>query len=222
MAYTWTPDDYKALADAAATIQAKPEDLLLVLYSESRLNPAAYNPAGAYGLNQLTRAAGFTQAELSAVLQLTPREQMPYVVRYFKATGRTTPFEDAGAVYAFNFAPSVARAKGTGSGVVLYSKASGAAYELNKGLDFDKNGDISVGDLRRHLSLLASQQSFRDAKKAMDDALAVPTQPPGPYTVLDISYTSTPDLSNKLNAEYQKGWKLVAAIGPNRFVFEKR
>lgn len=183
----WTPDDYRALAAAAAQIVARPEDLLLVLYSESRLDPhaAARGSDGfpiAVGLNQITgvnaHAMGITEAERVSLLNLGVTDQLPYVVRSFRAaTGGPHVFGDAGALYQANAAPGTL-SQGSGDEVVLYTAAKNPTeYNANKGLDRNNDGRITVGDLRSLLAMLAKTSGYQTALAEL--AAAVPgTQAP--------------------------------------------
>jgi len=183
MATKWTEYDYRALIRAAAEIGARPLDLLLVLFSESRLDPGAIAYVGgapyARGLNQITPPAakgmGLSDDEWASLSAgMTPAEQLPYVVRCIKLTPRISPFHDAGELYQLNFAPA-SLAKGTGDDLVLYS--GGAAYQNNKGFDTSGKGYITVGDLRAHLRKLATYADFKkhaDALRAVDPALEGP------------------------------------------------
>lgn len=155
----WGASDWKELAAIAGRLRMNPADLLLVLTSESRLDPTAVNPRGsshptAVGLNQLTSAAngtvGITEDTRLKVPSMDVSDQLPLVERYFRGidwfkTGKSYP--DAGVVYEANFAPAK-MARGMSSDTVLYTKEDGGAYEQNKGLDTTGKGYIALGDLR--------------------------------------------------------------------------
>lgn len=158
-AYVWTDPDYRALANTARSLHAPPVGLLEVGYSESRLNPAAKNPSGAYGVAQLTTASGIPRSTLEALLSMTPAQQMPYIEAAFKKWGHPS-FEDGGALYAYTFLPSRARERGTRNDSVLTSYPE-SYYVANPGLDFDKDGHITVLDLRRHLAKLSREPAFQ-------------------------------------------------------------
>lgn len=182
MAYTWNENDYRSLIRAAAEIGARPLDLLLVLFSESRLNPAAVaivkGEPYARGLNQIihptAKAMKLSDDEWTALSRMSPAEQLPYVVRCIRMMPKADGFFDAGELYQQNFAPA-SLAKGTKDSLVLYS--GGSAYENNKTFDTGGKGYITVGDLRRHLQKLADYAEFKAhvAKmKAIDPTLEGP------------------------------------------------
>jgi hypothetical protein len=176
---TWTASDYQALARAAGQIGTRAANLLLVLWSESHLDPhAAYRlPDGfplAVGLNQITppnaRAMGITEAQRVGLLELSPLEQLPFVVRSVHAASPQRSYSDAGALYQCNFAPGTLR-QGSGDGVVMYRQADGDAYRLNRGLDANQDGAITVGDLRTMLRRRATDTGFRKHLAALNSAV---------------------------------------------------
>lgn len=154
---TWHSSDYHALVAAAGAIGARPLDLLLVLDAESGLDPRAIARVNgapyALGLNQITppnaKAMGLSDGAWEQIPSLSVQEQLPLVVRSFKAAVGARRFQDAGELYMANFAPGILLRKGAKSSVVLYDK--GPPYEANAPLDEEKKGFITVGDLRRRL-----------------------------------------------------------------------
>jgi hypothetical protein len=177
----WTASDYQALALAAGQIGTRAANLLLVLWSESGLDPhAAFRlPDGfplAVGLNQITppnaRAMGITESERVGLLKLSPFDQLPYVARSIRsAAPRVTSYGDAGALYQCNFAPGTLR-QGSADGVVMYQQGrDGDAYRLNSGLDVNHDGSITVGDLRAMLRKRAADGGFRKHLAALNSAV---------------------------------------------------
>lgn len=190
----WGERDYRELIRAAAQVGARPLDLLLVLFSESRLNPSAiaYVKGAPYarGLNQITapnaKAMKLSDEEWASLSSgMSPAEQMPYVVRSIKAASfgkKAEGFYDAGELYQLNFAPA-SLSKGTADSLVLYS--GGSAVENNKAFDPTGRGYITVGDLRRHLQKIADYGEFKThvAKmKALDPTLEGP-EIGGPFEI---------------------------------------
>lgn len=183
MATAWSESDYRALIRAAAEIGARPLDLLLVLYSESGLNPnaIAYVNGAPYarGLNQITppnaAAMGLSDEQWERLSGgMSPAEQLPYVVRSIKSAYKTNGFHDAGELYQLNFAPASLN-KGTADSLVLYS--GGSAYANNKVFDVGRKGYITVGDLREHLRKIATYGDFQKHAarlKALDPSLEGP------------------------------------------------
>jgi hypothetical protein len=159
----WTDEDVAALVAAARRLRMSPADLALVLASESGLDPAAANRNSegypvAVGLNQLTAAAnghmGMTEAERLGVPKMSVARQIPLVERYFARIGWTKsgkPYDHAGVVYLANAAGG-RLSRGTSRGVVVYDEEDDPdGYAGNRGLDFDGDGQITVGDLIDHL-----------------------------------------------------------------------
>jgi hypothetical protein len=165
----WTNADLRALAALAKRLRMNPADLLLVLTAESLLDPRSTNPYGAYGLNQLTKAAaglvGYAPDRISEVASLPVSRQLPLVERYFAGLGWTKAgktWPHAPAVYEGNFAPARMLSRGTSMGVVLYSRdAEPGAYKANYQLDVDNKGTITVGDLARRLRSLEGSGIYR-------------------------------------------------------------
>lgn len=167
----WTAPDYRALAKAAKDIGTQPAYLLLVLYSESRLNTWAAAPGNhAVGLNQIVpvagKALGMTEAERIAILNKSVQEQLPIVVRSFRLMPGKFPTPQA--LYQYNAAPAT-MSKGSADSVVVYPAGS-AGFKGNAGLDYDKDGVLTVGDLRMHLEALSKQPAFQSHLAAMTAA----------------------------------------------------
>ena len=164
----WTDSDYHTLVQAAQDIGARPMDLLLVLYSESGLDPksSAKNKEGeivARGLNQITEA-NYTEMKMSkseweSISSMTPSENLYYVVKSLKSAVGNMSFPDAGTLYQVNFAPARLIDSGSGDDVVLYSSPS-KYYYANEGLDLDKKGYINVRDMRNILKKRSSEPAF--------------------------------------------------------------
>lgn len=169
MAYSWTDADYHALVKAAHELGARPLDLLAVLHSESALNPGAIAYVGgkpyARGLNQITppnaKAMGLSTAEWEAISTMTAAENLPLVVRSFRAAVGDRVYKDAGELYLVNFAPAKL-AVGTTDDVVLYSAPS-SAYGANGPLDVEGKGTITVGDLRKRVERDANYVAYQRA-----------------------------------------------------------
>jgi hypothetical protein len=162
----WTDDDFRELARVANRLKMDAPDLLLVLASESGLDPSARNPYGsdhpvAVGLNQLTSVSdgvtGLTESQRWALADKSVAEQLPIVERYFRGTPWVAAgkrFTHAGQVYAAN---AGAYRMGVGSlGSVIFTKGDGG-YEGNTGLDVNGDGLITIGDLTEHLRTKTSR-----------------------------------------------------------------
>jgi hypothetical protein len=125
-------------------------DLLSVMQSESGVSASAANPAGAYGLTQITDLRGVGWANgAAAFLALSAQGQLPYVKKYFSphvADG----LNSAARIYQINFLPATL-SRGSGMDVELCNNQGDltAAYKANRGaFDIDNKGSITVGDLQ--------------------------------------------------------------------------
>lgn len=163
----WTDDDFRALRGWCSKIDCDPEELLLVLTSESRLRPDAMNPATGFplaaGLNQMTRIAfqaidklpkddnqakqlfpalAWATAKMSVAAQFDS-VVVPYFLKVRESfKGKWTP----AGLYMANAAPSQMN-KSTDVNAVIYPKGS-AAYDGNKGLDTNGDGQVTTRDLQ--------------------------------------------------------------------------
>ncbi len=158
--YAWNEDDFAAAKRAAVQLNVPLLDLFAVFSIETggTFNPGIVNCwpdgetcCGAVGLNQITppnaAAMGISNEKRLALMDMTPAEQMPYVVRSFQAAmagkwkAGAWPKSDDVTLYQVNLAP------GTVPNEVLYSEPS-QNYAANKGLDVDGDGRITRSDLR--------------------------------------------------------------------------
>lgn len=120
----WDDNAIRDLLAMCERLGMNPADFLLVSLSESDMRPDAFNPSGARGLNQLmpanASAAGVSPEDFKTkYLHMTVREQLPFVERYYKNTGRTRPYPSAASVYEATFAPAL-MARGDDPSTVLY------------------------------------------------------------------------------------------------------
>lgn len=140
---------------------ARPEDLAQVINSESGFDPHATNVQDgkiiAKGLNQLVwktaKALGMTPEEWNSYENTPAEQQLRYVEKFFKSVGKATgadgKWDSATQLYVANFAPKYVR-QATNPNTILYSQNENAdAYNKNKGLDRNKKGHITVGDLAK-------------------------------------------------------------------------
>jgi len=172
----WAPSDYRELAQVAESIRANAGDLLLVLFSESRLNPAATN-GSARGLNQLTPialpCAGATTAEHASMTEMSVAQQLPFVRRYFqcnswwKAGGG---YETAARLYTANAAPQFVGAASMDAVIYDSNGATPKNYWANTGLDSEKKGYVTIRDLARTLVHNEKDPAFRAHLAALADA----------------------------------------------------
>lgn len=152
----------------AASLGVDPNDLMIVMYKESRLNHRAVNAStGATGLIQFmpatARSLGTTTASLAAMSNV---QQLDYVEKYLRAyKGKFKRLID---LYLSVFYPV---AVGKASNYVI-GKRGGAIYDQNAGLDVNKNGEITVQDIETWLlaGLPAEAKTYEDSKKKVPTA----------------------------------------------------
>ena len=145
--------DWKAMA---ARLGANPLAIAAVAHAETGMRPAAFDPRSNAGgligfMPFILRGLGWTGTP-EEFRQLSAREQIPYVERYYRPYARyglTNP----GIVYAFNFLPARAqRAVSQGDAGVL-TRAGESYYDVNRILDRNGDGAITIGDLQQHLAI---------------------------------------------------------------------
>ena len=160
-------------------LEMNPRDLLLVMFLESGVNPAAVNPNGrATGLIQFMpstlKGMGLSNQEVATFGQKSAEEQLDYVKAYVQnhrplIGGK--PFTSATQYYVANFYP-LALQKWRGddpirnANVVVVDSNSRdprerAAYKANKILDTDKDGIIKVSDITRILMQMERTPKFQ-------------------------------------------------------------
>jgi hypothetical protein len=162
-------------------LDMNPRDLLLVMFLESGVNPAAVNPnGGAAGLIQFMpntlKGMGLSNQEVATFNQKSAEEQLDYVKAYVQnhrplIGGR--PFTSATQYYVANFYPlALQRWHGddpirNANVVVVDSRSSDprerAAYNENKILDTDKDGIIKVSDITHILMQMERTPKFQQA-----------------------------------------------------------
>jgi peptidoglycan hydrolase-like protein with peptidoglycan-binding domain len=149
--------DFKAkLEKVAQALGVKSNDMMAVFKQESGINPQAVNPtSGATGLIQFMPATaqklGTTTDQLK---QMDGVQQLDYVYKYFKLTG--VGDGTLGDLYMAVFMPKYI---GYDDKFVLgqYGAAgfSGQVYAQNKGLDQERDGKITIADVKQSVSRFA-------------------------------------------------------------------
>jgi len=148
-----------------------PKDMLAIMQLESNLDPGAIgtNPKTgkqwpARGLTQIeafNAASVGWQGDKASFLREFPRlpasEQLPYIERYFKnLQQKYGPIHSLTQLYIANFWPAALTTdgvkRGDPSAVIVDSAKNPVEYDANKGLDLDKDGKITYGDLTKMLS----------------------------------------------------------------------
>lgn len=116
-----------------------------VMCRESGFDPAARNPqSDASGLIQFMPATARNLGTTTAALRgMTAEAQLQYVERYFvSAFGARVP-PMVGDYYMGTFYPSMV---GKPAEAIIFQKGT-VGYTQNVGLDLDRNGQITVGDV---------------------------------------------------------------------------
>lgn len=151
------PDFNKKLEKIANALGVDSKHLVAIMKQESGVNPAAVNKmSGATGLIQFMPATaaslGTTTAELK---NMSAVEQLDYVYKYFKMVG-VRPGMDLGDLYMAVFMPKYV---GADDNTVLGQDGapgfSGKVYAQNKGLDKNKDGSITVADVKSSVQRFA-------------------------------------------------------------------
>jgi hypothetical protein len=151
------PDFKKKLEKVAVALGVKSSDLLAIMKQESGVNPSKYNMrgSGAVGLIQFmpatARALGTTT---DALAQMDGVQQLDYVYKYFKMTGVGNG--TLGDLYMAVFMPKYV---GYDDKFVLGQRGapgfSGKVYAQNDGLDRNKDGVITIADVKQSVSRFA-------------------------------------------------------------------
>lgn len=151
------PDFNKKLEKVASALGVKKEDLMAIFKQESGVNPKAVNSmSGATGLIQFmpdtARNLGTTVDELR---KMDGVEQLDYVYKYFKSVG-VKPGMSLGDLYMAVFMPAhVGKPDDTVLGQSGASGFSGKVYSQNRGLDRDRDGVITVADVKNSVARFA-------------------------------------------------------------------
>lgn len=142
--------DFKAkLEKIAKNLGTTPNAMLAVMKQESGVNPKAQNKqGGASGLIQFmpatARMLGTTTDELR---QMDAVQQLDYVYKYYKYTG--VGDGSVGDLYMATFMPKyIGYPDNHVLGSAGASGFAGLVYDQNKGLDRNKDGKITVGDVK--------------------------------------------------------------------------
>jgi hypothetical protein len=172
-AQAFDPEFMKKVISVADKWDIEPADLLAVMYRESRLDPAIKNPdSTASGLIQFTedtaKSLGTTTAELR---KMSRTQQMDYVDKYFEFW-KLPKGADRGTIYSYIYLPGRAQ-----KGGAYLSKKGEEFYDLNKGLDKNKDDYITVEDLHEEtkgLDIAALALLEKEKKTAVAANLTTP------------------------------------------------
>jgi len=150
------PDFNKKVDKVASALGVKSSDLMAIFKQESGVNPQAVNHmSGATGLIQFmpntARQLGTTTEELKGMDGV---QQLDYVYKYFKMTGVGNG--ELGDLYMAVFMPKyVGYPPETVLGANGAEGFSGKVYAQNKGLDRNKDGTITVADVKNSVARFA-------------------------------------------------------------------
>lgn len=150
------PDFNRKLDKIAQQLNVKSSDLLAIMKQESRVDPTAVNKtSGATGLIQFmpdtARRLGTSTDELK---QMSAVQQLDYVYMYFKMTGVGNG--SLGDLYMAVFMPKyVGASDSTVLGQAGANGFSGRVYSQNRGLDRNRDGKITVADVKQSVERFA-------------------------------------------------------------------
>lgn len=168
-----TPMAFKAeLCRIAERNGWDPAPIATVMFLEgSKYRASTKNSIGAVGLIQFmpstAKALGTTTNELAAMSEL---EQLKFVEKYFKMVGLPAGAR-TGDYYIATFLPGF---MGKSDATVM-SVAGEKIYDGNKGLDRNKDGVITVGDVRGYLENTLAQ--FKTKPQLAVDMTVQPSSP---------------------------------------------
>jgi len=141
-----TPGFRAALVRMARKLGLSADAIAAVMALESGFNPQAVNPnGGATGLIQFMPATAVNLGTTAAALRgMTAIEQLLYVERYFQGNPRLKAGSRAGDYYMATFMPGF---MGLPDATPIAFRGD-KIYSVNKGLDQNADGIITVGDVR--------------------------------------------------------------------------
>lgn len=140
--------------EVAEKLDVPPEWLMAIMYSESRFHAGIKNHkgSGATGLIQFmpatARDMGTTTRELG---HMPPEKQLNYVYKYFRNVRKK--YGDFRSLTDCYLAVLYPRALNQDICYALYAKPS-VAYRRNKGLDENKDGQVTISDISRRMQRL--------------------------------------------------------------------
>lgn len=137
------------VVQVAQKVKCDPNDLMALMYGESRFNHTIVNGIGAVGLIQFTKntrkSMGVTKEQLQSMSRV---QQMDYVEKFLLKWKKRMYSDDhvltAGELGALTFLPAYSKRD------VLTRKGE-EYYEWNPGLDWNKDNKITKEDLENRL-----------------------------------------------------------------------
>jgi hypothetical protein len=160
---------------SASALDVPPEWLMAVMYHESKMNPAVMNQrgSGATGLIQfmvpavrdLNDRLG-TKYYMRDIRQMSALNQLDLVEAYLHTVrGRYGEFGSLTDLYLAVLYP---KAIGKGEGYVLFAQPR-RAYQQNAGLDENRDGLVTVGDIRRRMERLYPEAMHLESEPSWFD-----------------------------------------------------
>lgn len=151
--------DLAALFRAAEELKVSPDALATIISLESGFDPAIQNKhTKATGLIQFVKGtAEVLGTSLDALKRMTFQQQLPFVVKFYKGSKCTGL--SVGRLYLCTFCPAVMNDPDDTLIGMLDSQDRGPCsratmndvYIQNKGLDINKDGAITVGDIQQRI-----------------------------------------------------------------------
>lgn len=157
----FTQQYYAQLLDITDSLSGNviPFDLARLMYLESRLQPWAVNDTtNATGLIQfMPTTAKSLGTTVAALRTMSVEQQLPYVKKYFHSPGLgNKTYNNLGDLYLGIFYPA---AVGKPDSYVIGVSPS-KTYTGNKGLDANKDGTLSAGDVRNYVNAKYGAMQF--------------------------------------------------------------
>jgi hypothetical protein len=187
----------------------KTEDLLAVMYAESRLDPSIVNPnGGATGLIQFMPKTAESLGTTTAALRMMSRSaQMDYVDKYFESVKLPKTGVDRGTLYSYIFLPGFAR-QGRAVLASATDPATAKYYNANKGLDVvEPFGVITTADLAAKTSKFATASFVR--------TLMPPVEAPATNVMAEKPPENPPATETAARSEESETTEIMARAGLN-------
>lgn len=178
-----SPEFYKELVSYCGKIGLPPEDLLLVMVSESGLDPSARNPKGsATGLIQFMgdTMKGLGMPDRDTVSSMQDVEQMKWVEKFIDSNNNSVNggrgFVSAAHLYVCIMWPAAlrridpAQVKSGNLNYILISKDKNPKAYASNPIDLDGDGAITLKDLHNHLNKKRSDPRYVRAVEEMKKA----------------------------------------------------
>lgn len=124
------------------------QDMMAIMYKESRLNPQARNKYnGATGLIQFTKdTAGWLGTSIGELYNMSAVEQLDWVYKYYAHYVR--PGDDRGTIYMATFYPAYMHKPDS----TVIAKSGSKTYDWNHILDVNGDKVLTVGDVKRSVN----------------------------------------------------------------------